>query len=95
MVEDAEREEDQRRKYEGAPQDAFPRRRVDLPNRSAPAARRFRVAFAVPARVPLRRRIRNIVDLDLVSLFVDVDELVVVPELFLAPAALLPSRHQG
>jgi hypothetical protein len=67
--------------------DAAPRRRLHPRSRG-----RARTGAAVPARGALRLQLVG-VDLDLVSLLVDVDELVVVPTLLRAPAPLLPRRH--
>jgi hypothetical protein len=90
VVEEVERDEDQRCEDQRAADDPTPRRRIDLPDltSSLPLAR---ILGAVAARArPARFLELGRVDLDLATLLVDVDELVLVPALLLPAAALLP-----
>src|SRR5205823_10036712 len=96
VVQDAEREEDERPEEQRSPADPLPRGRIDLPDRPAAALTLADGLRAVAARaLSLRLLGLGWIDVDRVALVVDVEELVVVRALLLPSPPLFPRSHAG
>src|SRR5207253_2237336 len=94
MLAERQRHEEERCEQERAPDDALPRRRLDLAHGTARAAAR-RLGLALRGRLRGALLLLGIARLvvDLVALGVDPDFLVLVPALLLPAALLLLRRH--